>query len=70
MYKQSGVKTFLNALSQFLLRPEEMLEKRFDLLLKKMESGRSWLTQEEKNNTELNARQTRGLQRQREFINY
>lgn len=68
MYKKSNISLFLKTLSLFLLRDESCLEKNFDFFVKKMESGKVWITQKEKNDYEEAERYAKGMQKQKEFI--
>lgn len=70
MYKKSNIETLLNAISPYLLEDEIVLDKNFGQVIKKMESGKAWLTQEDKNLNEQIARQAKGMQKQREFVHY
>lgn len=70
MYKKSSISLFLNTLSLFLLRDEAYLEKNFNIIVKKMEAGKVWITQKEKNDYEEAAKYARGMQKQKEFIPY
>lgn len=70
LYKKSDIKLFLKVLSPFLLKSETFLEKNFDMIIRNMESGKTWLTQKEKNSYEEAARYARGMQKQKELIPY
>lgn len=56
--------------SKFLLCEESILIKNFDYVIKKMECGKVWITQGEKDTNEQIVQEARGLQKQREFIHY
>jgi len=70
MYKKSEVGSFLEVISPFLLKEEKFLEKNFEWVVKKMQAGKVWISQKEKDINEQIAREARGLQRQREFLPY
>lgn len=70
MYKKSNIETLLNTISPYLLENESVLDENFAQVIKKMESGKAWLTQEEKNQSEQIARHAKGMQKQKEFIMY
>lgn len=70
MFKESNIEYFLAVFSQFLLKDESVLIKNFDYIVKKMECGKRWMTQKEKNYHEQIIREARGYQKQREFIPY
>ncbi|MHB8131180.1 MAG: hypothetical protein ACYDEX_19540, partial [Mobilitalea sp.] len=70
LYKKSNIKLLLHVFAPFLLKEESILEANFNLIITKMESGQAWITQREKNINEQIAKEARGLQKQREYINY
>ena len=70
IYKKSDVALFLSVLSPFLLKEERVLKDNFSVIIKKMESGKVWITQSEKDFSEQITKEARGLQKQREFIPY
>lgn len=69
-YKKSDISLFLKTLSPYLLKEERVLEKEFGVVRRKMECGKTWMTQKEKNLSEQIAKEARGMQRQREFVPY
>lgn len=70
LYKKSSIQVFLETFSHFLLLDESMLENNFGFIKGKMEQGKAWITQREKELNEAIAKEARGLQKQREFIPY
>ena len=70
MYKRSSTTIFFTALSPFLLRDENYMDKNFSEIIKIMERGQAWITQKEKNDREEAAKYARGIQKQKEFIPY
>lgn len=70
MYKKSSITTFFTALSPYLLKDENYMDKNFSEIIKIMERGQAWITQEEKDDREEAAKYARGMQKQKEFIAY
>lgn len=70
LYMLTDIKQFLSTFSPFLLRDTTYIETHFEDIIKKMECGKFWISQAEKNENEEIAKGTRGLQRQKEFIPY
>jgi hypothetical protein len=70
IYKKSDIALFLNVLSPFLLKEERVLKDNFSAIIKKMENGKVWITQSEKDFSEQIAKEARGLQKQKEFTRY
>ena len=70
MYKKADIGLFLRVVSPFLLKQEKVFEDNMQMVIKKMERGKIWITQNEKDINEQIAREARGLQKQREFIPY
>ena len=70
LYKTAKYSDVISAYAPFLLKEEIIFVKKFDLFKRRIEAGKQWLTKGEKNRNEAIAREARGLQKQREFINY
>jgi len=70
IYKKSDTSLLLSTFSLFLLKDETVFEKNFDKVINKMECGKTWITQHEKESREQITKEARGLQRQGEFIPY
>lgn len=70
MYKKSDKSLFLSVLSPFLLKEEDFLKKNFEYVKSKMENGRVWITQREKDESEQAIKEARGLQKRKEFTPY
>ena len=70
MYKRLRNGDLTTAYSQFLLLDETMFVHYFDTFKRKIEAGKTWITESEKRRNEEIAREAGGLQKQREFIPY
>ena len=70
MYKRLRNGDLTTAYSQFLLLDEAMFVHYFDTFKRKIEAGKTWITESEKRRNEEIAREAGGLQKQREFIPY
>lgn len=70
MYKKLNINIFLSTMSPYLLQEEDVFERAFKGVIRKLEGGSTWLTQQDKDRNEQIAREARGMQKQREFIAY
>jgi len=70
MYKKLNINIFLSTMSPYLLQEEEVFERAFKVVIRKLEGGSTWLTQQDKDRNEQIAREARGMQKQKEFIAY
>ncbi len=60
----------MDTLAPFLLKDEVVLEKNFEIVIKRMEMGQRWISQNEKKVYDEAAQYARGMQRQRAFTPY
>ncbi|MDD3666914.1 MAG: hypothetical protein PHQ65_16730 [Bacteroidales bacterium] len=70
LYKRLRDGDLTTVYSQFLLLEESVFIAYFDEFKRKMEAGKTWISESDKKQNEEIAREAHGLQRQREFIHY